>query len=251
MDVKRWMQARLNPNRSGPEQPEEAPEQKMSVRQRVIDQLWAGRDPFAGFPSKTYAVDIQGWNSNHAYLSRAIDELRPSVVVEVGVWKGGSVLTMARRMRDLQVDGVVIAVDTWLGAWDHWLNPAFFEDLGFENGYPKLFHRFMANVIHEGLQDYVVPLPLDSSNAARVLREKGLHPQVMHVDAAHDYEAVRTDLALWWSMLTPGGVMIADDYIFDGRWPEVKRAVDDFYAVTPHEGFEADDCKAWTRKLAA
>jgi cephalosporin hydroxylase len=48
--------------------------------------------------------------------------LRPSIVVEIGVWKGSSVITLASKMKELNLDGVVIAVDTWLGAWDHWTN---------------------------------------------------------------------------------------------------------------------------------
>jgi predicted O-methyltransferase YrrM len=41
--------------------------------------------------------------------------LRPSIV-EIGVWKGSSVITLASKMKELNLDGVVIAVDTWLGA---------------------------------------------------------------------------------------------------------------------------------------
>ena len=220
----------------------------MSVRNELVESLWAGRDPFVGFPKAAYAVDLQGWNSWHPFLIRGVEELRPRIVVEVGVWKGGSVITMAKTMKDNGIDGVVIAVDTWLGAWDHWLNPGFFEDLGFESGYPKLFHRFMANMIHEQLTDHVVPLPLDSGNAAQVLQAKGIQPDLIHLDGAHDYDAVMRDLKLWWALLRPGGVLVADDYTHDGRWPEVRQAVDEFYSTRPRVTIEMEQSKAFMRK---
>jgi predicted O-methyltransferase YrrM len=211
-----------------------------TVRQLIIDRLWRGHDPFAAFPSSLYMHDSRGWNSDHVYLHEAIDQLRPQLVVEVGVWKGGSVLTMARRMRDLGQNGIVLAVDTWLGSSEHWLAPEFLQDLSPQFGYPQLYHKFMNNVLTEQLQDYVVPLPLDSGNAFEVLRRLGLRASVAHVDAAHDYLAVTLDLERWWSLLAPGGMLIADDYDATRQvWPEVGRAVDDFRARVPHTGFAA------------
>ncbi len=220
------------------------------ARREVLQALWHGRDPFAGFPAGVYAVDKQGWNSGHDYLTRAVREVRPRIVVEVGVWKGGSTLTMARALRELQIDGVVIAIDTWLGSSEHWMSPKLFRELGFETGYPSLYHKFMANVASEGLQDYVAPLPIDSLNAHAVFKASGLRPSVVHIDAGHDYASVTGDLKAWWPMLAPGGVLVADDYSPDGVWPEVLRAVDDFFAAEPHAGFEAMEGKAMVRKPA-
>ena len=84
----------------------------MPVRQDIIDRLYAGADPFLNFPDSLYQVDTQGWNSQHPYLSRAIDVARPKIIVEIGVWKGGSTLFMAEHLRRLELDAVVIAVDT-------------------------------------------------------------------------------------------------------------------------------------------
>lgn len=236
--------------RAAPPTSTESEAPAVPARRQVIDALWAGRDPFAGFPAKAYLVDLQGWNSDHPALVEAIDQHRPSLVVEVGVWKGGSAMTMARRMKALGLDAALIAVDTWLGASDHWLNAGFFEDLGFENGYPRLYHKFVANVLDQQLQDYIVPLPLDSTNAAIVVREKRLRPQVLHIDAGHDYDAVTKDLQMWWPLLAPGGVLIADDYWHEGAWPEVKRGVDDFFAANPPASFTATPPKALIVKPA-
>lgn len=211
----------------------------MPVRQDILAKLYGGADPLANFPEHLFEVDTQGWNSQHPYLSRAIDLARPAVIVEIGVWKGGSTLFMAEHLRTLGLDAVVIAVDTWLGSWDHWVNPALRAQLSFRNGYPNFFYKFMNNVRALGLQNYVVPLPLDSLNANETLKHFGITPDVLHIDAGHDYRAVSTDIAVWWPMLRPGGFLVGDDYL--QGWPEVKRAFDDFAAqefggVVEHAG---------------
>ncbi len=201
----------------------------MPVRHELIDKLYAGTDPFTTFPEGLYQLDTQGWNSQHPYLAQAIERVRPRVIVEIGVWKGGSTLFMAENLRRLGLDAAVIAVDTWLGSWDHWVNPQWRRELSFVHGYPNFFYKFMNNVKSLQLQDYVVPLPLDSVNAFHTLRAAGIRPDVVHIDAGHDYRAVKTDIDLWWPWLSPGGIMIGDDYQA-GVWPEVCQAFDDFAA---------------------
>jgi hypothetical protein len=226
----------------------------MSTRQRILDQLFFGRDPLKDFPAGRFPTDLQGWHSQHPYLMRAIDEVRPRIVVEVGVWKGASVVTMAKEMQRLKLDAVVIAIDTWLGSSEHYLWEKFLPDLDFEFGYPRLYHKFAANICNEGLQDYVVPLPLDSINGFQLLKARGLRPDVLHIDAGHDYQSVMGDLKAWWPQLNAGGVLIGDDYfksfLGQGKWPEVRQAFDAFFAATPHTRFESGDGKCYVGKPA-
>jgi len=201
------------------------------VRDDVVQRLWRGQDPFAGFPRRLYEVDLQGWGDNHVWLVELIDEVRPRVALEMGVWKGASVVRMATRMQELQIDGVVIAVDTWLGSTEHWINDR--EDLAIEGGRPALQRKFMNNVVARGLTDYVVPLPLDSLNAAHLLARVGIGLDLMHLDGGHDHAVVSADLQAWWPLIRPGGVLLGDDYYPDGAWPGVKRAFDEFFGPSP------------------
>jgi hypothetical protein len=198
-----------------------------TVRPWLIERIWKGRDPLADFPAERYTVDTQGWNSDHPYLTEAIDTLRPRVIVEVGVWKGGSVLTMAKRLRELDLDAAVIAVDTWLGSVELWLQDEWFQALRFVEGYPTLVKTFLTNVVKLGLADYVVPLPLDSLNAARLLHTLGIRPGLVHIDGGHEEEVVAAGLRLWWELLEPGGMLIGDDY---PDWEGVRRAFDRFFS---------------------
>jgi predicted O-methyltransferase YrrM len=201
-----------------------------SLRKAVIDRIWRGQDPFLQVPSNLIAFDLQGWNSQHPYLEEAIRARQPPIVVEIGVWKGGSTVFMADRMKALGHSAVVIAVDTWLGSSEHWLVEEFHAQMSFMNGYPALYHKFAANVLRAGVADHVVPLPLDSLNAAQLLRHMAIGPAMIHLDGGHDYDSVTADLKTWWPVLLPGGLLVGDDYFTNGQWPTVKAAFDDFFA---------------------
>lgn len=202
-----------------------------AYRYEIVQRLWRGCEPFSGAVTHE-RVDHQGWASENILLKRAIDEKRPRLVAEVGVWKGGSVITFADRLRAYNLDSAVIAVDTWLGSSEHWLTPDWHDSLRVTGGYPTLYDTFAANVADKGLRDYVVPLPLDSLNAAKVFEHHGLRPEVMHIDGGHDYESVMADLRAWWPLVADGGVLIGDDYHPDGEvWPEVAAAFHDFFKV--------------------
>jgi hypothetical protein len=201
------------------------------ARALLLDKLWAGSDPFAEAYANLRDQDLQGWSSDHAYLREAIEEVHPRVIVEVGVWKGASTLTMAQHLRDTGAISFLICVDTWLGSSDHWLVPHWFENLKMDKGYPTLYRTFQANVISSGLQDYVIPLPMDSANAAQVLSKSQIAPVgVIHLDGAHDYDSVTNDLKVWWPLLSKGGILLGDDYHPVGdTWPDVRKAFQDFF----------------------
>ena len=222
------------------------------VRAELIRRIWRGVDPFASFPRDLFAIDMQGWNSIHPYLVEEIEANRPSIIVEIGVWKGGSTITMARKLKELQLDAVVIAVDTWLGSWEHWVQDNWFGWLCTEHGRPQLYSKFMANVLAAGVQDYVVPMPIDSINASIILRQFRFEPDMLHIDGGHDYHSVNSDLTHWWSILRAGGTFIGDDYFPDSfAWADVKRAVDDFLRAHPYAEFRHSDGKCRATKLPA
>jgi Methyltransferase domain len=148
-------------------------------------------------------------------LSEAIAELRPKIIVEVGVWKGMSTLHMAQTVKALELDCAIIAVDTWLGSAEHWLGAS----LPRKGGYPTAYFTFMANVLAHKQQDVVVPMPLDSVNAASVMQYLKVASDIIHLDAGHDYCSTRCDLVAWWPVLRGGGILIEDDYYTDGSWP--------------------------------
>lgn len=145
--------------------------------------------------------------------------------VDVGVWKGQSTINMASAMKAAGIDGCVIAVDTFLGSTEHWDMNLF----GRTHGLPDLYQTFMSNVVRAGVQDYVIPLPQTSVTAASILRQKGISPSIVHVDAAHAYEDVLRDAHEYYGLLAPAGFLIGDDYHW--TWPGVVKAAGEFSAL--------------------
>lgn len=218
----------------------------------ILSAIWLGTNPYQGFNFKRYRADLQGWNSQHPYLKDTIVKRRPKIVVEVGVWKGKSIIFMAKAIQDEKLASTVIAVDTFLGSWEHWQKQQWFDDLMFQNGYPTLFHTFMTNMFEEKVTDTVVPLPLDSANAAILLKQKKIIPDVIHIDGGHDYEAVSSDLRRWWPILAPGGTLIMDDYDPTGKvWPSVRQAIEDFRQQGDLLNFESSPFKCRFQKPTA
>lgn len=189
------------------------------------------------------AVDLQGWISGafddafkallmHVQRSRgggSGEEMRPLVILEVGVWKGLSTSRMASISKALGIPVKIIAIDTWLGAPEFWtwgLEKSDKErDLKMKYGYPQVYYTFLKNMRELGHGDVVCPLPLPSAQAAEVLRYYGVKADIVYVDAAHEYEAVAQDIGGYWELLREGGVMFGDDY--SQYWPGVVRAVDE------------------------
>lgn len=55
------------------------------------------------------------------------------------------------------------------------------------------------------------------------------NPDFVYIDANHRYKYVRDDIAAWWNVLSPGGMLSGHDYI-KTRGCGVIQAVDDFVA---------------------
>lgn len=214
--------------------------------------IWRDHDPYVSARGYAGDQDLQGWNSDHPLLRDTIIRHLPDVIVEVGVWKGRSCIFMGGLVKQSAIEAKIIAVDTWLGSFEHWANDKWRPLLGIEDGRPTLYTTFLRNVVLAQLQDVIVPLPLDSANACELFRRLAITAKMIHIDASRDYRSVVMDLDNWWERLEPGGVLVGDDYDATGQtWPSVKKAVDEFLARTPHQHFEAVFPKFAVRKPQA
>ena len=86
-----------------------------------------------------------------------------------------------------------------------------------QNGLPTIYQTFIANVTAKGLQEFVVPLPVDSYSAYEILKRKGIKPDLVHIDGGHEYQSVMQDLNNWSQLLSPEGAIIMDEYIWDNE----------------------------------
>ena len=184
-----------------------------------------------------YKVDLRGWMCGdfskvfeNAVSSK--DRSIPLIVIEVGTWKGLSAITMATILKRLNfIDFKIICIDTWLGAPEFWTwgidDPTRGLSLNLINGYPSVFTTFTKNVKTLGFSNNIIPLPLSSIQAVDVLNHYKITADIIYIDAAHEYKAVKEDLAAYWSLVKSGGIMLGDDYT--NRWPGVIKAVNEFF----------------------
>ena len=59
------------------------------------------------------------------------------------------------------------------------------------------------------------------------MRENGLRPDLVYIDASHEEGAVYRDLSAYWALLRPDGVIVGDDF---AKFPSVQRAAARFAA---------------------
>jgi SAM-dependent methyltransferase len=206
------------------ENPHAAAGRQPSLAQAIMQKLYA-EDIWENFVPVVKNQEVQDWNGNHPSLRWLAAAAGNAVVIDVGVWKGQSTITMANAIRSARIDGCVIAVDTFLGSREHWSHRNLFTRV---HGRPNMYDVFLSNVATAKLTDYIVPMPQTSLAAAKVLYDLGIRAAVVHIDAAHQYEEVLRDVEEYWTLLAPGGYLIGDDY--HETWPGVVRAAGEFSA---------------------
>ena len=132
------------------------------------------------------------------FLDNLMSVLQPSFLVEVGSWKGGSAVRIARAATSASVrigaaPPCLLCIDTWLGDGGAWIDrcTGWRDGLQLSDGLPELFWQFVANV--QALRDVIVPWPIASLTALRALQhlvldpEKGVPPaDFVYLDASHE-----------------------------------------------------------------
>lgn len=140
-------------------------------------------------------------------------------MVEVGSWKGQSAVCMAVELENLGKSSVKFyCVDTWLGSQEE----AHQKDVYVQTG--NLYQLFLANI--SPVRHLITPIRENSVVAAKLFADHS--SEIVFIDACHEYECVKEDIAAWLPKVKPGGILAGHDYIDD--FPGVKKAVDEFFS---------------------
>ncbi len=175
---------------------------------KVRNLLFKDHDPYKDLELR--GLDMQGWSSTDAVFKKIIDQVKPSLIIEVGSWKGASAIHMASLAKEHNPDVEIVCVDTWLGSVEHW--DKFANDLKLKNGRLNIYEQFLSNIVHKELQDTITPFPIDSSNAYEWFKNKSIKADLIYIDAGHEYAAVRADLIAYSQILKDGGYLLGDDF---------------------------------------
>lgn len=169
-------------------------------------------------------LDLQGWNSHEPIFEKLMRELRPKVVVEVGVWKGASVVHMAKISKSYGMGTLFYAVDVFhglkgfsIGEIPSTMIPPLWST-------PTLYQQFLFNMRATGMDDCVIPVPTFSLFGARIIENWGVKADLVYIDAGHDEPYAYADIMAYWPLLRSGGVMFGDDWSYEGVSTAVLKA---------------------------
>lgn len=191
----------------------------MTQLAETLSKLLYKISPYDNFNPQEYLLDLQGWGSEHPIFEQVINAISPRLILEVGSWKGASAIHIAKLLKAKNIDGAIICIDTWLGGLDNISDdPVSGISKYRKHGYPTLYYQFLANVVHQEMQDYIIPFPTTSTIGAKYLAKFQLQADLIYIDGSHEEDDVYTDLNYYWKLLKPHGIMIGDDWNAGEIW---------------------------------
>merc|ERR1712139_192288 len=145
----------------------------------------------------------------------------PHFIVEVGSLHGHSAVQMSTVLGELGlVDVPVLCIDPFTGDANMWAK--WQEDLSvrgwvnIKDGRMTVFDQFMANVqfaVSRSVgRHHILPFHATSTVGARWLWEVGYTPDLIFLDSAHEEHETFMEIAFYYSILVPGGIIFGDDY---------------------------------------
>lgn len=176
--------------------------------------------------------------SRHQYLLDAVNVTRPKLVCIVGFWRPEDAIIMANNLMLIGYDSPILCVDTWLPRFQHLATEVPLKGLFNPSGSPRLYEGFANVVKNSGLDDYIIPVQLDSHVAAGLFSLRSILFDVVYINLSVDHRIILRDLEDWWPLLSSGGVFIAGSDVFGGDVLQAAKIAFDLFFDTPPEYFE-------------
>ena len=170
-----------------------------------------------------YCSKLEGWSSEAKMLALAniIVENKVDTSVEIGVWGGRGLISMAMAHRQLEHQGYpktcAYGIDPWAARPcvegkndkenDEWWGKQDFE---------KIYADFIFNVAAHHLRPWCVWFRQRADQA--IARFKPNSIGLLHQDGNHSAEVSQQEVNDWWPLIKPGGFLVADDTL----WPSLQ-----------------------------
>jgi len=147
-----------------------------------------------------------GWfpECNQSILSGFLNG-ETKLVLELGAWIGLS----TRWIADHAPMATVVTIDHWLGSPEN----------ANDKLIPILYDQFVSNCWN--YNGRIVPVRTNTVKGVQMVKELGLKPDVIYVDAGHDYDSAVRDIKMCMDFGCP---LVGDDFN-PNSWPGVVRAV--------------------------
>jgi len=169
-------------------------------------------------------TESPNWGGKCDIFSKLIKEHKPKIIIELGAFLGDSTITMAKCLKQENLDCVIITIDTWLGSQEHWrtdkCNMLHLYD-NFEFGISSFYNKFITNVLLDGVENYIIPLPTTIDIAFDILNNLNIKADLIYMDADHREHIIYNDLINYSKLLNVDGVIFGHDI----NWQDVQNAV--------------------------
>jgi hypothetical protein len=193
---------------------------------------------YENFDTSTYGNTLEPGSMPAPYFyewvvnntTSKISSNEPILAIEVGSFLGYSAIGFAQKLKKHNPQSKLICVDTWLGSPEHFhmLKNKGDNRLGWVNGYPTMYHKFISNVIIHDVQDIIIPLPFPSTIGFKIINnifnKHNIQADFAYIDGSHEEMEVYMDLFYYYQLVGSGGVVCGDDW----AWESVRNDVTKF-----------------------
>jgi hypothetical protein len=167
--------------------------------------------------------DIPGWFQWRSAQEEAAERFAEgSRFLEVGNFLGRSLCSLGEVVKRSGKSITLIGVDTCRGSGVEGFRGKDFHGAAVAQGggtFAGMLHR---NIIECGYGDLISLIVADSVTASMFFADRSI--DWVHLDARHDHEHVKADIAAWLPKVKVDGWLSGDDYD-EMKWPDVVSVV--------------------------
>lgn len=169
---------------------------------------------------------VSDYHPSIPVLLLATSLVRPTMIVELGVYRGDSLCAFAQATKELNLTSRIFGIDTWRG-----------DSHCGQYGEPILMD--LETYLSEMRYGHVQLIRSTTQEAADKFRDGTI--DLLHIDASHIYEDVKADFESYLPKMSPRGVVLFHDiYVTDRTygvwkcWTELKERYPDSWYEFPH-----------------
>ena len=160
-----------------------------------------------------FMAELHGWCApgKATLLVDLVLKSKPSVIVEIGVWGGKSLIPMAYALRENK-QGVIYGIDPWESHESvQWVQDEANKHFWQSADHHWVLQHLMGKVDYFGLQNQVRLVKASSENAEPIE-----NIDILHIDGNHAEHTSYGDVIKWAPLVKSGGFVIFDDM----KWSE-------------------------------
>jgi predicted O-methyltransferase YrrM len=176
---------------------------------------------------ETHLKKIKGWCSvdKAIKLINCIDEIKPDICIEIGVFGGSSFIPQALALKHLG-KGKIFGIDPWdVGCTLEEMKGEKDREWWSGVGIESIYRHFMDNVNLLGVKDFCEIIRDKAENVHTKFEDESVG--ILHIDGNHSESLAYKDATLYLPKLKIGGYIFFDDIDWkeEGSYLTTKKAV--------------------------